>query len=430
MTDDVAFKALLFGVISSCSLPLGALVALFWKPGNRVTAALMAFGAGALIAALTLDLVAESIVKGEIYPLLAGSLIGGILFSLGNQMLNDHGGFLRKVSTTVNYFHRKKLREVEGFYRTLSTVPVFQHLPAPEMTGLAGHLKRVSFNTGDILIKQGDPGDSMFFIQSGVVSVLDSANQDKQIAQLGKGNILGEIALLTGAPRSATVKAIEPVTVWMISKEDFDCLSENSPELLKALNTLIESRLHELITTRTLSSQKAHSWFRKATRHLSKHITAPSHSEIRAESESKGGAAMGIWLGNLLDGIPDSLVIGASMIHSSLSLSLIAGLFLSNFPEALSSSIEMKEQGMKKWKPFWMWMSLMILTGIGAYAGNIFFQETPEFIFIAIEGIAAGAMLTMVAETMLPEAFHLGGSVTGLSTLAGFLAAIFFKTLE
>jgi hypothetical protein len=69
-------------------------------------------------------------------------------------------------------------------------------------------------------------------------------------------------------------------------------------------------------------------------------------------------------------------------------------------------------------------------TGIGAYVGNIFFVEMPLGIFALVEGVAAGAMLTMIAETMLPEAYHRGGAVTGISTLLGFLAAIFFKTLE
>ena len=77
-----------------------------------------------------------------------------------------------------------------------------------------------------------------------------------------------------------------------------------------------------------------------------------------------------------------------------------------------------------------MWGSLALLTGIGALLGNLFFATAPLFAFSFVGGIAAGAMLTMIAETMLPEAFHKGGAVTGLSTLLGFLVAILFKTLE
>jgi zinc transporter ZupT len=118
------------------------------------------------------------------------------------------------------------------------------------------------------------------------------------------------------------------------------------------------------------------------------------------------------------------------MLHASVSTSLIAGIFLSNFPEALSSSAGMREQHHPLAKILCMWTSLMLVSGAGAFLGNLLFAEAPPYLFALIEGVAAGAMLTMVAETMLPEAYHKGGAVTGLSTLVGFLLAIFFKTLE
>jgi zinc transporter ZupT len=76
-----------------------------------------------------------------------------------------------------------------------------------------------------------------------------------------------------------------------------------------------------------------------------------------------------------------------------------------------------------------MWGTLMLMTGVGAAIGALVLEEAPDALFALIEGVAAGAMLTMVAETMLPEAFHKGGGVVGLSTLAGFLLAIYFNTL-
>lgn len=71
----------------------------------------------------------------------------------------------------------------------------------------------------------------------------------------------------------------------------------------------------------------------------------------------------------------------------------------------------------------------MLITGIGAFAGNLFFENVSHDVFALVDGMAAGAMLTMIAETMLPEAFHIGGSVTGLSALAGFLTTLLFKVL-
>ena len=156
----------------------------------------------------------------------------------------------------------------------------------------------------------------------------------------------------------------------------------------------------------------------------------PLAADLVLEVQENHGAPLAIWLGITLDGIPESLVIGASMTQAHVSVSLIAGLFLANYPEALSSSVGMRQQGMSYKRILFMWTSLMILTGIGAALGSLFFVDASPTSFALIEGLAAGAMLTMIAETMLPEAYFKGGSVVGMSTLCGFLAAIFFKTLE
>ena len=116
-----------------------------------------------------------------------------------------------------------------------------------------------------------------------------------------------------------------------------------------------------------------------------------------------------------------------------MSLAFIAGVFMANFPEAMSSAAGMKSQGMKLVKIYTMWGSIFLMTGIGAFLGATLFPAEPTgslvFFVIAINGLAAGAMLTMIAETMLPEAFEQGGSVIGLSTLGGFLSALVIKIL-
>lgn len=164
------------------------------------------------------------------------------------------------------------------------------------------------------------------------------------------------------------------------------------------------------------------------------------------ESQGHGGGGMAIWLGLLIDGIPESFVIGAGFLTllsmklgagiepaftEVLPYTLIAGLFLSNFPEALSASMGMKKNGMSTGKIMMMWMSLVLIIGVGALAGYYIGSSIPHEIEIAIEGLAAGAMLTMIAQTMIPEAVHLGGAkVVGLSTLTGYLSAVAFKLLE
>jgi len=77
-----------------------------------------------------------------------------------------------------------------------------------------------------------------------------------------------------------------------------------------------------------------------------------------------------------------------------------------------------------------MGVGLMLFTGVGAHFCAIFLTELSMTRFALMGGVATGAMLTMIAETMLPEAYHKGGAITGVSTLFGFLAAILFKMLE
>ena len=78
-----------------------------------------------------------------------------------------------------------------------------------------------------------------------------------------------------------------------------------------------------------------------------------------------------------------------------------------------------------------MWFTLMVVTALGAGIGYWLGGSAAEWLVMGIEGLAAGAMLTMIASTMVPEAVHLGGgTITGLGTLAGFLAAVAFKLLE
>ena len=78
-----------------------------------------------------------------------------------------------------------------------------------------------------------------------------------------------------------------------------------------------------------------------------------------------------------------------------------------------------------------MWTTLMIMTALGAGVGYALGEALPHSFLVAIEGVAAGAMLAMIASTMIPEAVHLGGgNVVGMSTLVGFLSAIVFKLFE
>jgi hypothetical protein len=450
--------AIVLGGLSAASLPLGSILGLNWQPGNRVIGGMTAFGGGALIAALAIELVAPTAMHlahaenatarneaaHHLINMMIGAVVGGVLFVVLDSLVNSQGGFLRKTTTTIDYFTKRKSARRRKILEHLSISELVRHLPLEIVEEMVTKVNERRFKAGDVLFEEGADGDEVFFIESGTVTV---SRDDKVIALLESGDVLGEIALVTGAPRTATAVAKDDISALTFPKKDFDEWRSQSSEFEEAATTLSASRLKELVDRDDIDID-AEEWVDEAMAAMMEIAAAPTEMQLKKVSEEHGGAPMAIWLGILLDGIPESFVIGSALVVSvaaAISQSgadsvtfgsifpytLIAGLFLANFPEAMSSSIGMKKQGWSNSRIFLMWFSLMVLTAIGAGVGYWLGGSVDHGIVILIEGLAAGAMLTMIAAAMIPEAVHLGGSsVTGLSTLSGFLAAISFKLLE
>lgn len=278
------------------------------------------------------------------------------------------------------------------------------------------------------MVHEGDPGDLFFIIESGGAIVMNDSN-NTVVNLLKPNDTYGIVELMTGIPHNYNVVVKEDMHVWVINKESLDRIIILNPALANEIKALVTEKIHLLEVKQEIPSEKAEIWYNEALDHFvdKKSIT---QSDVSEEFTEHGNPSLAIWMGIMLDGIPESIVIGSSLLlHPTMSLSLLAGLFISNFPEALSSSVGMKKQKMSNPKIIIMWSSIMIVTGIGAFFGNVFFENVSPMAFALVDGMAAGAMLTMIAETMLPEAFHIGGSVTGLSALAGFLATLLFKVI-
>ena len=608
ITEHHILFAFIIGIVSACSLPLGTITSAFWKPGDRAIAFLMAFGGGALLAALTIDLVGSALEKGHFHVLALGCIIGSFLFIGLNHIINDRGGFLRKTSTTVYHIRRKgrkrfkqifshvrrinlfnnlpeeeaeeliscfirqeypkgttlyqkgdpckylyiiergsvdlldpkeemisfsNLRENDVFARMafftgcphatvavtttnasiwlipkknfeiliqhtphlaeklrkllkgdevakylierqdmspksseewlnrmiqhywgknlsqndeqktemefkqiveqINRVPIFQKLPPEELNEIAPLFFRKQHQKGYTFFHQNEQAERLYIIDRGEVEMIDSESKMRMFMTLTDHDAFGTMSFLTGAQHTMTAVAGKETTVWILQKQDFERLLETCPKFTRAVEDYIEQdEVSGYLTMKQhFDTNQAAQWTHKAVKSMASGKHIPSAKEMVKTVKEHSGAPIAIWLGIFLDGIPESLVIGAYMIHTShMSLSLIAGLFLSNYPEALSSSIGMRQQGMSFKRVLIMWTSLMIFTGIGAALGNMFFANAPAMLFSFIEGIAAGAMLTMIAETMLPEAYFKGGSIVGISTLLGFLTPIYFKTME
>jgi zinc transporter ZupT len=421
-----------WGAVSAVSLPLGAVAGMASRPTRKLTSAFMAFGGGALLFALSIELFGHAlhvasdegghIVRpGIVIAAIVAAVAGGLAFRALNNVLNSRGGYRRKRSLIRTEIATRKRKAARRLLKDLSTVTLFQHLPAEEFVHLLPGLERTDYPAGSVIFEEGAEGDRLYSVVSGAVAIRHRkpGGEIVEVSKLGTGEVFGEIALISESPRTATAVAETDVKLLAIHRLDFQ---------------------HELATLRSASSQQARQWEEQALSGLSSAPIGVTEEEIAREaSEGGGGAALTIWLGIALDGIPESLVIGLLVVAAaaesrSMSLAFIAGVFLANLPEAMSSSVTMREGGMGFRRVFWMWMSLCILTAVGAFLGAMIFPPHPEgwvlHAVYALEGLAGGAMLTMIAETMLPEAFEQGGGpLVGLSTLAGFLASLAVKLL-
>jgi ZIP family zinc transporter len=148
-----------------------------------------------------------------------------------------------------------------------------------------------------------------------------------------------------------------------------------------------------------------------------------SGSQQPSEQEDSG-SSLAIAVGALLDGIPESIVIGLSMLHGgAVSFVAVIAIFLSNIPEGLSSAAGMKKAGRSAAYIFGIWGGIAVASGLAALIGYTVFQGFSADVIAATTAIAAGAILAMLVDTMIPEAFEETHNFAGLVTVAGFLVS-------
>jgi ZIP family zinc transporter len=156
---------------------------------------------------------------------------------------------------------------------------------------------------------------------------------------------------------------------------------------------------------------------RRGAKHRKRSDQQPAEEEV-------SGSGLAIAVGALLDGIPESIAIGLTLIGGKkIGIAAVIAIFLSNIPEGLSSAAGMKKAGRSKFYIFGIWSAIMLVSGICSLVGFAFFAGLNSGTIAATTATAAGAILAMIGDTMIPEAFEQTHYFTGLITVIGFLAA-------
>jgi ZIP family zinc transporter len=141
------------------------------------------------------------------------------------------------------------------------------------------------------------------------------------------------------------------------------------------------------------------------------------------------GSPLAIVLGSVLDGIPESFVLGLTVLQGGVSIALLVGVLLSNFPEGMASSSGLRIAGWARARVFRMWLMVIAASAVSAALGYALLDPTHGRTGATAQAFAAGALLTMIADTLLPEAFEVEGVFTGSLVAIGFALSLLLSAL-
>jgi ZIP family zinc transporter len=149
------------------------------------------------------------------------------------------------------------------------------------------------------------------------------------------------------------------------------------------------------------------------------------------EGEQAEGSPLAIVLGIVLDGIPESVVIGLTLLEGpGVGVAVLVAVFISNLPEAIAATTGLSITGWSGRKITALWTGVALVSALAALAGYGLFGDASPSAIAFVLAFAGGAILTMLADTMMPQAFLYGGKLVGIVTTFGFAVAFAISALE
>ena len=148
-----------------------------------------------------------------------------------------------------------------------------------------------------------------------------------------------------------------------------------------------------------------------------------------ADGSQSSGSPLAIVLGSVLDGVPESFVLGLTVLQGGVSVALLAGIVLSNFPEGMASSSGLRIAGWSRARVVRMWLVVILVSAVSSTLGYVLLGRPSGLTGAFAQGFAAGALLAMVADTLLPEAFEVERFGTGSLVAVGFAVSLMLSAL-
>jgi CRP-like cAMP-binding protein len=425
---------ILVGLLTTSSSMVGAAIGLYAPLSKRVLACILAFAAGSLISALAIELAYKAAIElhhhgfdaHSAWQFIAGGFAcGAVVYFATSLFLEKRGAAVRHPTQFREYALARKHEQTKELIGLLAKCDLLRHLPAEAIEQILPSVRKHRVNAGEVVFRAGDPADALYIVARGSVEVVadspgEAGGAGVAIAKLEPGTAFGEMGLISGGARTATIRTVTGADLLEIGREDFNALIAADPIMARAVHLLSHERA---IRNLRAGGSDPSTWASVASHSLENISRAEVNKMLR---EAGRGAGMAIVLGNILDTIPGCLVIGANFNGlANLSLTLILGMFLGGIPEAAASAVMLTRAGYKAKVIFALWATVLLAGMSAAALGKVFIGSPESLAAVFCQAVAGGAVLALVAHTMIPEAIHEGGSLVVLPTVAGFLFALY-----
>ncbi|MEQ6377346.1 ZIP family metal transporter [Bacillaceae bacterium S4-13-58] len=155
------------------------------------------------------------------------------------------------------------------------------------------------------------------------------------------------------------------------------------------------------------------------------HKRKHSNRDEFVEENSEETSNVGVFIGSVMDTLPESAMIGMSLVGGkSVSIALVVSIFISNIPEGISSTAGLKKSGYSNKKIIVMWALVLFFSALSSLAGAMLLDSASDTIKAMVSSFTAGAIISMIASTMMPEAFKDGGPIVGFITCVGVFTSL------